>query len=101
MPPDNPGLRHTWWLRSEKPWDVVMGRGFESPHLHHCRRPLACGFSYLDHLGGTVGPRRSRLRLRADPFPDLLEALAERAEFVWVQVPHLRRLLTRVVSPRL
>jgi hypothetical protein len=39
-----------------------MGRGFESPHLHHGRRSLTCGFSYRDHGGGVLGPHPVRFR---------------------------------------
>jgi hypothetical protein len=35
VPPDGPNPNTTRWLRSEKPWYDIAGRGFESPHLHN------------------------------------------------------------------
>jgi hypothetical protein len=83
------------------PEHISHGRsqGFKSPHLHHSRRSLTCGFPYLDDHGGTLGPHRGRPSRRAGPLPDLLEALGERVELVWVQVAVLVQSLHRVLRP--
>jgi hypothetical protein len=47
-----------------------MGRGFESPHLHHGRRSLTCGFPYLDHGRGMLGPYPVRLRRQTGALMD-------------------------------
>jgi hypothetical protein len=86
VPPDNPGPRSTRWLRSEKPWDDVMGRGFESPHLHHGSRSLTCSFGHLEYNRAALGPRTVRVGCRAGAFVDLLEAVGERVELVGVEV---------------